>query len=256
MDITNMLSNQNHHHHHQHSSSRTLPSLSHAQSHHLQSSSPTTLPSLKDVLRDAYTDGPSYDPRGHYQKPNQQIIHPLPSSSYQYQYPASKYVQQKQQPQVLPSMNHPSTPLPVLPSSTVTQQPYHCYPTNSYSTNSTPTSSSSSSSSYDPTIPNQYSYPRSISATTSPSSVSSYSANYMSDSSKRKRRQNLPKTTTDVLLNWLKQNLDRPYPNSQEKNELVAQTGLTFQQLDNWFINARRRKVKNLKELRSRNIEF
>lgn len=72
----------------------------------------------------------------------------------------------------------------------------------------------------------------------------------------RKRRQNLPKATTDILLNWLKQNLDRPYPNSQEKTELVHKTGLTFQQLDNWFINARRRKVKNLKEMRSRNVDI
>lgn len=72
----------------------------------------------------------------------------------------------------------------------------------------------------------------------------------------RKRRQNLPKATTDILLNWLKRNLDRPYPNLQEKNELVRKTGLTFQQLDNWFINARRRKVQNLKELRNRNVDF
>lgn len=68
------------------------------------------------------------------------------------------------------------------------------------------------------------------------------------ESPQRKRRQNLPKVTTDILMDWLIQNLERPYPNSHEKQELAARTGLSAQQLDNWFINARRRKLKSIKE--------
>lgn len=67
---------------------------------------------------------------------------------------------------------------------------------------------------------------------------------------KRKTRNNLPKETTHILLKWLNEHLHHPYPNSFEKNHLMAATGLNQQQLSNWFINARRRKIKGLKEQR------
>lgn len=67
---------------------------------------------------------------------------------------------------------------------------------------------------------------------------------------KRKTRNNLPKETTNILLKWLNEHLHHPYPNSFEKNDLMAATGLNQQQLSNWFINARRRKIKNLKAQR------
>lgn len=66
----------------------------------------------------------------------------------------------------------------------------------------------------------------------------------------RKKRQNLPRQTTLVLLSWLSEHLDRPYPNSREKYDLLLKTRLTIQQLDNWFINARRRKITILKKLK------
>lgn len=65
---------------------------------------------------------------------------------------------------------------------------------------------------------------------------------------KKKKRSNLPKKTTKILIDWLNQNLNNPYPNSKEKIELIERTGLTNQQLSNWFINARRRKVLLLRE--------
>lgn len=64
----------------------------------------------------------------------------------------------------------------------------------------------------------------------------------------RKTRSNLPKETTFILLKWLNEHLNHPYPNSFEKNQLMLSTGLNQQQLSNWFINARRRKIKLLKE--------
>ncbi|RLV92775.1 Homeobox protein TOS8 [Spathaspora sp. JA1] len=65
---------------------------------------------------------------------------------------------------------------------------------------------------------------------------------------KRKTRNNLPKEITFILLKWLNDHLNHPYPNSFEKNQLMMATGLNQQQLSNWFINARRRKIKSLKE--------
>ncbi|GMM35154.1 Cup9 protein [Saccharomycopsis crataegensis] len=70
---------------------------------------------------------------------------------------------------------------------------------------------------------------------------------------KKKKRCNLPKKTTKILIDWLNDNLSNPYPNSKEKFELIVKTGLTNQQLSNWFINARRRKINNLRENQLKN---
>lgn len=67
----------------------------------------------------------------------------------------------------------------------------------------------------------------------------------------RRRRANLPKKTTAILLSWLNDNLDHPYPTSSEKAELIKMTNLTNQQLSNWFINARRRKIQLLRDIKN-----
>ncbi|XP_050526900.1 homeobox protein PKNOX2-like [Daktulosphaira vitifoliae] len=62
--------------------------------------------------------------------------------------------------------------------------------------------------------------------------------------SKRKRQQKrgiLPKQATSVMRSWLFQHLIHPYPTEDEKKIIAAQTNLTLLQVNNWFINARRR---------------
>lgn len=68
------------------------------------------------------------------------------------------------------------------------------------------------------------------------------------NSGKVRTRNNLPKGTTQILLKWLNEHLNHPYPNSFEKTQLIISTGLNQQQLSNWFINARRRKIKALRQ--------
>jgi hypothetical protein len=51
----------------------------------------------------------------------------------------------------------------------------------------------------------------------------------------------LPASATAILRKWLEQHVDRPYPSEEEKQELVQRTGLDPKQVNNWFINARRR---------------
>eukprot|EP00013_Stygamoeba_regulata_P010133 CAMPEP_0177678452 /NCGR_PEP_ID=MMETSP0447-20121125/29015_1 /TAXON_ID=0 /ORGANISM="Stygamoeba regulata, Strain BSH-02190019" /LENGTH=338 /DNA_ID=CAMNT_0019187453 /DNA_START=38 /DNA_END=1054 /DNA_ORIENTATION=+ len=58
---------------------------------------------------------------------------------------------------------------------------------------------------------------------------------------KKKRRGNLPTDSVEVLKRWLFGHLKHPYPNEREKKELATKSGLTFNQVSNWFINARRR---------------
>ncbi|KAI7882806.1 uncharacterized protein EV154DRAFT_522850 [Mucor mucedo] len=57
----------------------------------------------------------------------------------------------------------------------------------------------------------------------------------------RKRRGNLPKIVTAVLKQWLIDHCRNPYPTEVEKTCLKDKTGLTLNQISNWFINARRR---------------
>jgi hypothetical protein len=57
----------------------------------------------------------------------------------------------------------------------------------------------------------------------------------------RKRRGNLPKEATSQLKAWFNAHRDSPYPSEDEKYALCSSTGLTLNQVSNWFINARRR---------------
>ena len=43
------------------------------------------------------------------------------------------------------------------------------------------------------------------------------------------------------MRSWLFQHLVHPYPTEDEKRTIAAQTNLTLLQVNNWFINARRR---------------
>ncbi|KAI8978375.1 homeobox KN domain-containing protein [Pilobolus umbonatus] len=57
----------------------------------------------------------------------------------------------------------------------------------------------------------------------------------------KRRRGNLPKSVTAVLKQWLVEHCRNPYPTETEKTGLKNKTGLTLNQISNWFINARRR---------------
>lgn len=59
-----------------------------------------------------------------------------------------------------------------------------------------------------------------------------------------KKRGIFPKQATNILRAWLFQNLTHPYPSEEQKKQLSQQTGLTILQVNNWFINARRRIVQ------------
>ncbi|XP_026281880.1 homeobox protein PKNOX2 isoform X2 [Frankliniella occidentalis] len=58
---------------------------------------------------------------------------------------------------------------------------------------------------------------------------------------KKQKRGVLPKHATSIMRSWLFQHLVHPYPTEDEKRTIAAQTNLTLLQVNNWFINARRR---------------
>ncbi|CAB1316618.1 unnamed protein product [Coregonus sp. 'balchen'] len=63
-----------------------------------------------------------------------------------------------------------------------------------------------------------------------------------SDDKKHKNKRGvLPKHATNIMRSWLFQHLMHPYPTEDEKRQIAGQTNLTLLQVNNWFINARRR---------------
>eukprot|EP00118_Oscarella_pearsei_P026183 m.309562 g.309562 ORF g.309562 m.309562 type:complete len:703 (+) comp46954_c0_seq1:157-2265(+) len=64
------------------------------------------------------------------------------------------------------------------------------------------------------------------------------------DKPKTKRRGIFPKSATNIMKTWLFQNLAHPYPSEEQKRQLSQETGLSILQVNNWFINARRRIVQ------------
>ncbi|CAN1828466.1 Homeobox protein knotted-1-like 4 [Linum perenne] len=58
----------------------------------------------------------------------------------------------------------------------------------------------------------------------------------------RKRRAGkLPGDTTSVLKSWWQSHSKWPYPTEEDKARLVQETGLQLKQINNWFINQRKR---------------
>uniref|UniRef100_A0A0N5AWD0 Homeobox domain-containing protein n=1 Tax=Syphacia muris TaxID=451379 RepID=A0A0N5AWD0_9BILA len=56
-------------------------------------------------------------------------------------------------------------------------------------------------------------------------------------------KRKLPLKAVELLKDWYYNHLVHPYPNDTEKCKLSKETGLHITQINNWFINARRRIV-------------
>lgn len=59
-------------------------------------------------------------------------------------------------------------------------------------------------------------------------------------------QSSLPEESIQILKSWLNQNKQNPYPNEQQRVSLAAQTNLSLNQVNNWFLNARRRILPRL----------
>ena len=61
-------------------------------------------------------------------------------------------------------------------------------------------------------------------------------------SSTRKRRSRLPLKAVIALDDWFSAHKDKPYPSEVEKSQLMLITGLSRHQINNWFMNTRKRR--------------
>ncbi|GJQ85926.1 hypothetical protein Trydic_g21776 [Trypoxylus dichotomus] len=89
--------------------------------------------------------------------------------------------------------------------------------------------------------PSESSGPLSPAPTTPGGSADDCDSDFTSRIGRKQKRGVLPKHATSVMRSWLFQHLVHPYPTEDEKRHIAAQTNLTLLQVNNWFINARRR---------------
>ena len=71
-----------------------------------------------------------------------------------------------------------------------------------------------------------------------------YSSSIMmlkSEFMRKRKKGKLPDTSTDVLKQWWYDNIVWPYPSEDEKRVLICKTKLDATQVNNWFINFRKR---------------
>mmetsp|Transcript_14832 Transcript_14832/g.20792 ORF Transcript_14832/g.20792 Transcript_14832/m.20792 type:complete len:210 (+) Transcript_14832:326-955(+) len=59
------------------------------------------------------------------------------------------------------------------------------------------------------------------------------------------KRLNFKREQVYHLSKWFEEHVDDPYPSPSTKFELARQSGLSFKQVSNWFINARSRRLSS-----------
>ena len=62
-----------------------------------------------------------------------------------------------------------------------------------------------------------------------------------------RRKTGISVASQQILTAWFKAHIDNPYPDDDEKDELMLSTGLSPKQVNNWFVNARRRSWKRMR---------
>ncbi|CAN1763941.1 Homeobox protein knotted-1-like 2 [Linum perenne] len=73
---------------------------------------------------------------------------------------------------------------------------------------------------------------------------SGYLSSLKQELSKKKKKGKLPKEARQKLLSWWELHYKWPYPSESEKVALAETTGLDQKQINNWFINQRKRHWK------------
>ncbi|KAL0364855.1 UNVERIFIED_CONTAM: Homeobox protein knotted-1-like 1 [Sesamum angustifolium] len=67
---------------------------------------------------------------------------------------------------------------------------------------------------------------------------------------KKRKKGKLPKDARTALLKWWNTHYRWPYPTEEEKNRLSEKTGLDQKQINNWFINQRKRHWRPSEDMR------
>ncbi|XP_058076977.1 homeobox protein knotted-1-like 1 [Magnolia sinica] len=79
---------------------------------------------------------------------------------------------------------------------------------------------------------------------------SGYLSNLRKEFLKKKKKGKLPRDARLMLLDWWNTHYRWPYPTDEEKAKLAETTGLDQKQINNWFINQRKRHWKPSEDMR------
>ncbi|KAL5068813.1 hypothetical protein RYX36_019700 [Vicia faba] len=77
-----------------------------------------------------------------------------------------------------------------------------------------------------------------------------YLSNLRKEFLKKRKKGKLPKDARIALLDWWNVHYRWPYPTEEEKMQLSEMTGLDIKQINNWFINQRKRHWKPSEDMR------
>ncbi|XP_039126545.1 homeobox protein knotted-1-like 6 [Dioscorea cayenensis subsp. rotundata] len=81
---------------------------------------------------------------------------------------------------------------------------------------------------------------------------SGYLSSLREEFSKKKKKGKLPKEARQILLDWWTAHYKWPYPTEADKISLAESTGLDQKQINNWFINQRKRHWKPTENMQFR----
>ncbi|PIA61103.1 hypothetical protein AQUCO_00300549v1 [Aquilegia coerulea] len=84
---------------------------------------------------------------------------------------------------------------------------------------------------------------------------SGYLSSLKKDFLKKRKKGKLPKDARTTLLDWWNSHYRWPYPTEEDKSKLAEMTGLDQKQLNNWFINQRKRHWRPSEDMRFAVIE-
>ncbi|KAL5700888.1 Homeobox protein knotted-1-like 10 [Ranunculus cassubicifolius] len=84
---------------------------------------------------------------------------------------------------------------------------------------------------------------------------SGYLSSLRKDFLKKRTKGKLPKNAKTILMDWWNSHYRWPYPTEEDKIELADRTGLDQKQINNWFINQRKRHWRPSEDMRSAIIE-
>ncbi|KAJ8752407.1 hypothetical protein K2173_004043 [Erythroxylum novogranatense] len=79
---------------------------------------------------------------------------------------------------------------------------------------------------------------------------SGYLSNLRKEFLKKRKKGKLPKDARTTLLDWWNSHYKWPYPTEDDKAKLSEMTGLDQKQINNWFINQRKRHWKPSEDMR------
>ncbi|BBN08198.1 protein MpBELL2 [Marchantia polymorpha subsp. ruderalis] len=74
------------------------------------------------------------------------------------------------------------------------------------------------------------------------------------DDPRKKKANRLPPRATRLLSTWASEHLSHPNPSREQREDLAKESGVTYVQVSNWFMNFRKRSKARIRKAKASNI--